>query len=119
MDSVFRAQFPRRSLAGLALGAASVALGCCDDGEVATGQAERQALTSHPALSRPLTGNAAGLLSLPAHPADARRGHPLRGRQSVLVHNAGCGIPISKGRRDHIWERHVIEKAFSARASGM
>jgi hypothetical protein len=32
----------------------------------------------------------------------------LAGATPVLVHNSSCSVPISKGRWDHIWDRHVI-----------
>ena len=32
----------------------------------------------------------------------------LAGRTPVLVHNSSCSVPISKGRWDHIWDRHVV-----------
>ncbi|XKK63477.1 Hint domain-containing protein [Streptomyces sp. ARC32] len=31
----------------------------------------------------------------------------LAGQTPVLVHNSSCTVPISKGRWDHIWDRHV------------
>ncbi|MFE0673490.1 RHS repeat-associated core domain-containing protein [Streptomyces sp. NPDC058867] len=31
----------------------------------------------------------------------------LAGETPVLVHNSNCPVPISKGRWDHIWDRHV------------
>ncbi|MEU5596466.1 polymorphic toxin-type HINT domain-containing protein [Streptomyces sp. NPDC020298] len=30
------------------------------------------------------------------------------GETPVLVHNSSCSVPISKGRWDHIWDRHVV-----------
>jgi hypothetical protein len=30
----------------------------------------------------------------------------------VLVHNASCPVNISKGRWDHIWDRHVNRGSF-------
>ncbi|MFF1961825.1 polymorphic toxin-type HINT domain-containing protein [Streptomyces sp. NPDC058220] len=32
----------------------------------------------------------------------------LAGDTPVLVHNSSCPVPISKGRWDHIWDRHVV-----------
>lgn len=32
----------------------------------------------------------------------------LAGETPVLVHNSSCPVPISKGRWDHIWDRHVV-----------
>ncbi|MBC2878023.1 hypothetical protein H7K43_23760 [Streptomyces sp. TYQ1024] len=32
----------------------------------------------------------------------------LAGKTPVLVHNSNCPVPISKGRWDHIWDRHVV-----------
>jgi RHS repeat-associated protein len=32
----------------------------------------------------------------------------LAGVTPVLVHNSSCPVPISKGRWDHIWDRHVV-----------
>ncbi|WP_212908495.1 RHS repeat-associated core domain-containing protein [Streptomyces sp. TS71-3] len=31
----------------------------------------------------------------------------LAGKAPVLVHNSSCPVPISKGRWDHVWDRHV------------
>jgi RHS repeat-associated protein len=32
----------------------------------------------------------------------------LAGATPVLVHNSSCPVPISKGRWEHIWDRHVV-----------
>ncbi len=32
----------------------------------------------------------------------------LAGATPVLVHNSSCPVSISKGRWDHIWDRHVV-----------
>ncbi|MFF3518734.1 polymorphic toxin-type HINT domain-containing protein [Streptomyces sp. NPDC002573] len=34
--------------------------------------------------------------------------YALAGETPVLVHNSSCPVPISKGRWDHIWDRHVV-----------
>ncbi|MFC9214124.1 Hint domain-containing protein [Streptomyces sp. NPDC057083] len=34
------------------------------------------------------------------------------GSEAVLVHNTDCGVPISKGRWDHIWDRHVNRSKY-------
>jgi hypothetical protein len=36
----------------------------------------------------------------------------LAGETSVLVHNSSCPVPISKGRWDHIWDRHVNRSKY-------
>ncbi|MCL7377079.1 RHS repeat-associated core domain-containing protein [Streptomyces sp. 35G-GA-8] len=34
--------------------------------------------------------------------------YAVAGKTPVLVHNSSCPVPISKGRWDHIWDRHVV-----------
>ncbi|MFG3065272.1 RHS repeat-associated core domain-containing protein [Streptomyces sp. NPDC048231] len=36
----------------------------------------------------------------------------LAGATPVLVHNSSCPVPISKGRWDHIWDRHVNRSQY-------
>jgi RHS repeat-associated protein len=39
--------------------------------------------------------------------SDLHTYYVLAGDTPVLVHNSSCPVPISKGRWDHIWDRHV------------
>ncbi|RFU87757.1 hypothetical protein DY218_05750 [Streptomyces triticagri] len=40
----------------------------------------------------------------------------LAGAAPVLVHNSNCAVPISKGRWDHVWDRHVNRKKYPGKS---